>query len=280
MRRLTTAIACTLALTLSACGGDGGGPVDRALDDMDDLEDAINGAVEDGGAQAGIESGPTEAQPPEFVLTGDVEPPVGWIEDPASCMDDRIGPPYFTYSVPADWTQTGSGHAGSGGVGGSGDHSYTLGNGMSVNLDVDTDSYTDDIVNGPDGSPWETWDHDVVYYSDDGERTVRVVYEELDPVGIDGETFDLWYLDESQDETVSASEYKLRIVFGEVPTGAMAPRDRRPESATVTISWSASEGTLDEADAREILATFRLAPCAEEELIELYGLVTGNDWSQ
>ena len=112
MRRLTTAIACTLALTLSACGGDGGGPVDRALDDMDDLEDAINGAVEDGGAQAGIESGPTEAQPPEFVLTGDVEPPVGWIEDPASCMDDRIGPPYFTYSVPADWTQTGSGHAG------------------------------------------------------------------------------------------------------------------------------------------------------------------------
>lgn len=79
-------------------------------------------------------------------------------------------------------------------------------------------------------------------------------------------------------DTRSPREYKLRVVFADVPTGHPAGQDRRPESATVTISWDADDGDLPEVEARELLSTFRLATCAQEGLTDLYETLTGSEF--
>lgn len=65
----------------------------------------------------------------------------------------------------------------------------------------------------------------------------------------------------------------------EVPTGGPGGKDRRPESATVTIAWDATSGDLPEPAVREMLSTFRVATCAQEGLTELYEILTGTKFS-
>lgn len=277
------AALCALAIALTACGDDDDAGADRIEDLIDDVGDTLD---DDGGAapvdgeddsDGGSASG--EVRPPEFVLTGPVEAPPGSVLDPASCDGpDESGPSFFEYYVPGDWIRRGSGSSGSGGVTMSGDHRYELPDGTSVELDIDMDAYTGTVPLDHKGGEWETWDFDIVEYTDAGEETTRITYDEIDPVEIDGEDFDLYHLDQAQSDLASLSEYKLRIVFGEVPTEGAAGQDRRPESATVTFAWNADRGDLAEAQAREVLSTFRLAECAEEGLVELYETLTGADF--
>lgn len=287
-RTLAALVAGALALT--ACGDDGS-EADRAQDALDDILEEARDAAEAAGDDVADDadddadddqaSGPAEAEPPEFTLTGPVEAPADTVLDPASCISpDESGPPFFDHYVPADWIRRGAGASGSGGVTMSGDHRYELPDGTMVNLDVETESYVDGEPAGPDlSTPWETWDFDITEFGDAGEVTTRITYEELDPVEIDGESFDLYFLDQAQSDLVSASEYKLRITFAEVPTGGVAPQDRRPESAEVTFSWDAEDGDVPEEQVRELLSTFRLAECAQEGLVEFYETVTGADFS-
>lgn len=274
-------IFCTCAL--AACGDSDSESMFRDVTDgspaaSDEVADENLSDASDGDAGVG-QTGPGEVRPPEFMLTGSVDEPTGWVLDPANCVSpDESGPPFFDYFVPGDWVRRGSGYGGSGGVTGSGDHSYELPDGMRVTMDVETDSYSGGDPIATDGTPWETWDNDIVEFTDAGERTTRITYTELDPVEIDGERFDLYVLDQVQSDLVSASEYKLRIVFADVPTGGVTGQDRRPESAPVTISWDADDGDLPEDTVRELLSTFRLATCAQEGLTELYETLTGSEF--
>lgn len=285
-RRLIAAVACTCSFTLAACGGGGGG-VDGAINDF---TDQIDGAATDSGDGAGNgqsggepfgDASPGEAQPPTFVLTGGVEAPPGWVEDPAACAgDDAVGPPYFTFHVPADWDRTGSGSAGSSDTDGSGNHTYALTGGPSVEVEVATDSYDGtEPIDLNTQQPWVSWDYDITSYSADGEESTRATYAALDPVEIDGETVDLWFLDQHQDDLISSSEYKARVVFAEVPAGGMAGQDRQPYSATVTFGWNAEAGALDEAVVRDVLSTFRLDQCVQDAMTELYEMLYGANWS-
>lgn len=280
------AVACACSFTLAACGGGSGG----AEDAIDDFRDQIDGAATNGGddtsdGQSGGDSSgdasPREVQPPTFLLTGGVDAPPGWVGIPPGCADDApAGPPYFSYHVPADWNQTGSGSAGSGGgISGSGDHRYDLPDRPGLEVGVDTDSYVGTEPTDANGEPWESWDYDITSYGSDGEDSARAVYDELDPVEIDGETFDLWFLDQNQDDLVRSSEYKTRIVFADVPTGGVAGQDRQPYSATVTFGWNAEAGVLDEAVVRDVLATFRVDECTQEAMIGLYETLNGVTWS-
>lgn len=274
--RSTAAVGCLLfgSLGFVACGGDSGDgdaktpPVtDESTAGVEGLDDS---AVTDDDVGTD-QSGSGEVRAPEFVLTGPVEASAGWVLDPANCSSpDESGPPFFDYYVPGEWERRGSGYGGSGGVGGSGDHSYELPERVMVSVRVETDTYAGTDPLGGDGQPWTTWDNDVVHYADGGEQRVRVTYAKLDPIEIDGESFDLYFRDQAQSDVVSASEYKLRIVFADVPTGGAAGNDRRPESATVSVSWDADKGDLPEAMVREMLSTFRLATCAQEGLVEMY----------
>lgn len=271
-------LACTWSL--SACGGSDSSalPVADEPGLAGGATDANESDASDGDGGEGP-SGSRNVRAPEFVLTGSVDEPTGWILDPANCASpDESGPPFFDHFVPGDWIRRGSGYGGAGGVSGSGDHSYERPDGMRVNLEVDTDSYLGTDPLDADGDPWETWDNDIVEYTDSGERTTRIAYTQLDPVEVDGETFDLYLLDQAQSDLVFASEYKLRVVFADVPTGGPAGQDRRPESATVTISWDADDGDLPEVEARELLSTFRLATCAQEGLTDLYETLTGSEF--
>lgn len=286
-RHLLAALVGSCSLLLAACGGDGGSDdaADRLRDQISDAaQDTGTGddPADDGSADGGVsgDAGPTEVQPPTFVLTGDVDAPDGWIEDPANCGGEESGPPYFAYFVPPDWNQRGSGYSGAGGASGSGDHTYELPGGVRLELEVDTDAYIGTepaSANGPE--PWEGWDYDITSYTDAGEETTKAVYEELDPVSIDDETFDLWYLDQGQDDLISLSEYKLRVVFADVPTGGAAGQDRRPYSATVTFSWNADSGDVDEAVVRDVLGTFRVEACAQEALVSMFETLNGVTWS-
>ena len=290
-RRLLTALACSSVILLAACGGDDGS--ENAADDLRDQiaesaeratgggdtgddTDGDTGGDADGGSSG--DSGPAEVQPPTFVLTGPVEAPEDWTLDPANCGGEESGPPYFAYHVPPEWEQTGSGYAGSGGASGSGDHSYVLPDGLRVEIEVETDSYDGTEPLSPNGPErWETWDYEITSYTDAGEETATAVFEELDPVTIDGESFDLWYQDQAPD-LISASEYKVRIVFADVPTGGVAGQDRRPYSATVTFAWDAEKGDLDEAVVREVLSTFRVETCAQEALVSMFETINGVTW--
>ncbi len=295
-RRLLAALACTGAILLAACGGDDG--AQDATDDLrDQIADAADRAGDDGAGDAASgddptsgdgsgegsadAGGPAEVQPPTFVLTGAVDAPDGWVQDPANCGGEESGPPYFAYHVPPDWERRGSGYAGGGGTSGSGDHTYDLPDGVYLEIEVDTDDYsgTDPVAtNGP--GLWETWDYEITSYTDAGEETATAVFEELEPVEIDGESFGLWYLDQDQaPDLISASEYKVRIVFADVPTGGAAGQDRRPYSATVTFSWNAESGKLDEAVVRDVLATFRVETCAQEALVSMFETINGVTWS-
>lgn len=264
---------------LAACGGGGDGGDDRADAGEVSPTDRADQADESRDGRDGGDGSAAAVQPPEFLLTGDVEAPDGWVLDPANCASsDESGPPYFTYYVPEEWNRTSSGYGGSGGVSGSGTHDYELSDGPTIEIEIATDSYLDAKPVASDGSPWTSWDYEISTYRDDETVVTQVVYEELDPVEIDGETFDLWYLDESQDDQISWSEYKLRVVFADVPSGAVANNGRRPESATVTFSWSSEDGTPDEALIRDVLGTFRLDPCAQEGITELQETLHGVTW--
>lgn len=286
-RRLIAAVACACSFTLAACGGGGGGGADDAIDDF---RDQIDGAATDGGDDTGNgqsggdtsgDASSGEVQPPTFLLTGGVDAPPGWVEDPSGCGgDDDAGPPYFSYHVPAEWNRTGSGAAGSGGgTSGSGNHTYDLPEGMTVEVEVDTDNYIGTEPTDADGEPWESWDYDITSYGSDGEDSARATYTELDPVEIDGESVDLWFLDQNQDDLISASEYKARIVFADVPTGGVAGQDRQPYSATVAFGWNAEAGVLDEAVVRDVLGTFRVDECVQDAMTDLYETLNGVTWS-
>jgi hypothetical protein len=284
MRRLAATLACcTLPFTLLACGSDDDG--DAASDLLDQIEQEIGTEIDvDAGSGPDAGDGPSDPDAPlpepEFALTGDVDPPDGWVEDPANCRsDDESGPPLFAYHVPSEWDRTGSGYGGSGGAGGSGDHTYELPEGLTVEVEIDSDGYADAMGTPADGSgqPWETWDYDITSYSDAGEETHRATYDEVDPVEIDGESFDLWRLDQAQSDLISASEYKLRIVYAQVPYRGVEV-GLRPESATVTITWDADDGELDEAVARDLLGSFRLDECARELIVEQLELIHGVEW--
>jgi hypothetical protein len=101
-RPLLTALVCSSAILLAACGGDDGSEnatddlrdqiaasAERATgggdtgDDSDGDSDGGTGGDADGGSSG--DSGPAEVQPPTFVLTGPVEAPDGWTLDPANC---------------------------------------------------------------------------------------------------------------------------------------------------------------------------------------------------
>lgn len=271
------------AASLAACS-DGDEPLGGLRDATEDTDapalDLPASAMPELDVSEQSSSESVEIRPPEFVLTGALEPPAGTVLDPANCgRPDDSGPPYFDYYVPASWVLRGSGSGGSGGVTGSGDHSYELPDGTVVHVEIATDSYLGDQPVDGSGMPWTTWDYDLTTYDDDGEETNRIVYTSAGQVSIDGVSFDLWFLDQDQSEMVSRIEYKLRIVFADVPTGMPADHARRPESAEVTISWNASDGELGETVVRDLLATFRVAPCAQEGLTELYGMLTGADFS-
>lgn len=277
--RAAVSVLVLCAAAVAACGGgdDASGGLPAALEQADEFDVGLPGSdvpTPDVAAPGGDASG--EIRPPEFVLTGTLDAPAGTVLDPANCgRADDSGPPYFDYYVPADWVMRGSGSGGSGGVTGRGDHSYELPDGTLLHVEVVTDAYLGDQPVGSDGAAWTTWDYDITSYDADGEETARIVYASAGQVGIDGESFDLWSLDQDQSEMVSRSEYKLRIVFADVPTGMPADDDRRPESAEVTISWNASDGEVTEEMVRDLLSTFRVAPCAQEGLTELYGMLTG-----
>lgn len=100
----------------------------------------------------------------------------------------------------------------------------------------------------PTAAPGRAGTTPITSYIDDAEVTTEAVYEALDPVTIDGATFDLWFLDQGQDDLISASEYKRRIVFADAPSGGPPGQDRWPYSATVTFAWDTEAGTIDEAD--------------------------------
>lgn len=240
----------------------------------DETGDAQSGGGTSGDASSG------EAQPPTYLLTGAVDAPAGWVEDPSDCAGDDAGPPYFSYHVPADWDRTGSGSAGSGGgTSGSGNHTYDLADGPSVQVEVETDNYIGTEPTDPDSQePWETWDHDITSYGSDGETTIRATYTEVDPVDIDGETIDLWFLDQHQDDLIGGSEYKARIVFADVPAGG-AGQDRQPYSARVTFGWDAEAGVLDEGVVRDALSTFRVDECVQDAMTSLYATLNGVTWS-
>ena len=80
---------------------------------------------------------------------------------------------------------------------------------------------------------------------------------------------------------MSRSEYKARVVYGEVPTVGIVTvgNDRHPASAEVTIYWSADDLDITEEEAGEILSTFRLSECAQEGITEMYGLLFNTDFS-
>lgn len=276
MRRLTASIA-TLALVLGAAACGGGDDVEQQANDaLEDLDVSVPDVdVPDGDDGSGM----ADPEPPEFFLTGSVSPPDGWIEDPANCVDpDESGPPFFTYYVPAGWEQAGSGYGGSGGVGGSGDHSYRIeGADGRAQIEVDEDSYDrQGEVQGDDGEPFDGWDYELSITGEDGTTTEQITYEELEPVEIDGEEFDLFYLDPSQSEEVDSAEYRTRIEFGEVP--AVMGSGRHPASAAVTFSFDPAEVDLSEDEVREVLSTFRLADCAQSGITEQLALVFDADW--
>jgi hypothetical protein len=278
--RSPRALAALIALPLliASCGGGDGGGSGDAGDSQPTAASGSEAPEIDGGTDTLPSVAEVEA--PTFTLTGPVEPPAGWVLDPPNCVDaDESGPPYFDHYVPADWVRRGSGASGSGGVTTNGDHDYELPDGSMVDLTVETDAYLGTDPTNSSGGVWESWDYDITTFADDGETTERITYEALDPVEIDGEAFDLYRLDQAQSEQVSQSEYKVRIVFGEVPTGGVVGQDRRPESATVTFSWDAESGELTEDQVRELLATFRLADCAQEGLVALYETITGADFT-
>ncbi|MDZ7733173.1 MAG: hypothetical protein U5R31_08665 [Acidimicrobiia bacterium] len=225
MRRLTPLL---LALVLAGAAAGWGGDDDPAEEVVDSVEEEI----ED------LDTAPDpgdEVEAPEFVLTGEVEPPDDWVLDTANCTDaDQSGPPFFDYYVPADWEVVGSGlPAVAVRMGGSeGDHDYEVGGVRDVVLEVEEDTYLDGEVQDPRTSEvFESWD-----YEADGET---ITYEELDPVEIDGEDFDLFYLDQASSEEVGASEYATRIVFGEVPSISGTAGERQPDLGHGDLSWDA-----------------------------------------
>lgn len=276
--RAAISVLVLCVASVNACGDDDAGvDLTDALGSADDLDVGLPGSeVETPDVPAPVGNTSGEFRPPEFVLTGTLKPPAGTVLDPANCgRADDSGPPYFDYYIPADWVVRGSGSGGSGGVTGSGDHSYELPDGTMLHVEVVTDAYLRDQPVGSDGAAWTTWDYDITSYDADGEETARIVYSSAGQVDIDGESVDLWFLDQDQSEMVSRSEYKLRIVFANVPTGMPADDDRRPESAEVTFSWNAADGEVTEEMVRELLSTFRVAPCAQAGLTELYGMLTG-----
>jgi hypothetical protein len=285
-RRLIAAVACASSFTLAACGGGGG-----ANDAIDDFRDQIDGSATNGGDDTGAgqsggdsfgDASPRDVQPPTFLLTGGVDAPAGWVEDPVGCAgDDGPGPPFFNYHVPPEWNRTGSGSGGSGsGIDGSGNHTYALPDGSGVEVGVSTDSYIGtEPTDSATGEPWESWDHDITSYGSDGEDSTRATYDRLDPVEIDGESVDLWFLDQHQHDLVRSSEYKARIVFADVPTGGVAGQDRQPYSATVTFDWNADSGALDEGLVRDVLGTFRVDECVQEAMISLFETLNGVTWS-
>lgn len=282
------ATLAVLSLSLSACGG--GSSADDT-DSTDDIVDVFREAANDAGGTGGDGPDDTPAagnetadagsgiRAPEFLLTGSFSPPAGWTLDPANCVAyGESGPPFFDYYVPGDWIRRSAGGSGAG-VTMNGDHTYELPDGTRLTIDIEIDAYDGTDPIGADNRPWTSWDYDITMYEESGERTVSVVYDERSPVEIDGETFDLYALDQAQSDQLSASEYKTRIVFADVPTGGPAGRDRRPESATVTFSWNAANGAVDEATVRDILSSFRVATCAQEGLVELYEILTGSVFS-
>ncbi|HWL43018.1 MAG TPA: hypothetical protein VNQ73_08740 [Ilumatobacter sp.] len=273
--RATISVLVLCVAPVAACGG--GDDESGGLPTAPELDVGLPGsdvATPDATAPVGNTSG--EIRPPEFVLTGTLDPPAGTVLDPANCgRADDSGSPYFDYHIPSDWVVRGGGSGGSGGVTGRGYHTYELPDGTMLEVEVDTEMYLRDEPVDADGVAWTTWDYDITSYDDGGEETERIVYDPLGPVDIDGESFDLWFLDQAQSDVVSRSEYKLRIVFAEVPTGMPADDDRRPESAEVTFSWNATDGEVTEETVRDVLSTFRVAQCAQDGLTELYGMLTG-----
>ncbi len=280
MRRFAaTSTALLLAVGLAGCGGSDD-------DAQQDVQDEVNEQLEDLGIdtddldqQSGSNSQP---EPPEFFLTGTVDPPAGWVEDPARCAEpDPEGPPFFNYYVPAEWNRVGSGHGGSGATGGTGDHRYEVGD-ANVEVEISEDQWTVDKVVNRDNVPevWTSWDYEITTYTDDGDDVEEITYDEAGSADIDGDSVDVWYLDETQSENVNQSEYKTRVVFGDVPAMTPGGGDRQPASATVTFSWSAEDIDFAEEEAAEILSTFRLAECAAEGLTEQYELLTGADFSE
>ena len=282
MRRFAaTSTALVLAVVLAACGG-------SSDDAAQDAQDEVNQQLEDLGIdtdeldeldqQSGSDSQP---EPPEFFLTGTVDPPAGWVEQPAWCTEPETkGLPFFDYHVPAEWERVGTSHGGSGGVGGSGDNNFEVGD-AKIELEVSEDHWTGDKVANRESVPeeWTSWDYEITTYTDDGDEVEEITYEEAGSADVDGESVDLWYLDETQSESVNGSEYKTRLVFGDVPAMTPSGDDRQPASATVTFNWSAEDTDFTEEEAAEILSTFRLAECAQEGLTELYETLLGVDFS-
>lgn len=278
-RLLALPAACLLALTLAACGGGG----DEAADDADlpertaeDRSARSEDEVDLSESTLPLDSG-SKADPPTFQLTGPLEVPEGWQEVAARCTtSESTGPPYFTYAVPGDWSNSGGGAAGSGAIGGSGDHRWSLPSGSSVHVKVESDNYdhTGQVL-GEGNEPWQSWDYEVTYYGSDGERTFEAVYEERDPVTIDGEAFDLWFLEgqESDGSTNWSTEWKVRAVIAEVPD---FDGNRRPYSATITVIW---DDEPDEDVVTSVIETFRVPECTQEEITGTLELIIGSDWS-
>jgi len=277
--RVALVVLVGCVVSVAACGG-GGDPTGALTDAFDGVDADVPqpDRVEPDHAESG--GTPVEVRPPEFFLTGSLDAPAGTVLDPANCgRPDDSGPPYFEYYVPADWIVRSSGYGGAGGVTGGGSHSYERPDGTTLHLEIETDSYLDTEPLDGNGAPWTTWDYDITSYTDDGEETTRITYDAAGQVDIDGESFDLYALDQAQSDILSASEYKVRIVFAEVPTGRPDGYDRRPESAEVTVSWNATNGDVTVQEVHDLLSTFRLAQCAQDGLTDLYGMLTGTDFS-
>ena len=83
-------------------------------------------------------------QPPEFLLTGPVDDPAGWVVDLPPCADpdDTSGPDFYRWARPAEWIPRGAGSAGSGSViGSSGTRTYEHPSGGEFEIEISDENY-------------------------------------------------------------------------------------------------------------------------------------------
>jgi hypothetical protein len=286
VRNVVTLIVA--AALLASCGGDDGGASsaeERAQRELEQaLQDAGLGSIDLDDLELDIPDtggGSTDIAPPVFFLTEPAEPPAGWVYDPPYCSsDDELGPPQFGYYVPGEWTRRGSGYGGSGGFDGSGDHDYELPGGGQIEIDTATDSYfMGDVLTADGGEVWESWDYDITEFSESGERSERIVFEQLAPVDVGGQQVELWYLDATKFELESQSKYKARVVFADLPSVGFGQDSRVPGSVTVTVTWDPEQVTPDEGEIRTVLSTMRIEKCVVEGYLDYYSMIFGTDWS-
>lgn len=273
------AVAVVGAIVLAGCSSGGG---DDDASDQRDSATTINApdstpAPDDDPEDPADDPAVEPAGEPVSHLPFDGEAPDGYRMVPADCeanaeaqaAEEEAGeynyPSPIVFAVPEEWSPSGRGSGGSGGITGTDvDLNYRTVDSGDVEVGFEWDS------RGPDGEvmdnnePWTTFDYD--YITDD--ETTVIEYENVATVEIEDQSVDIFYRDPSQAPDVLIDEqYKARVSTFDLPNSLFVPGGIDQYSLVFTITFDAETDETNQDAVEAIIASVNLPTCVWDDLL-------------